>query len=239
MTLKTVPGTFDGGVVAIGVAVMAEAGSVSSAEPSPQLTTTEPPPEVKSAVVANGFASVKVPMRVVADVEIPSMPVTEMLPEELSGASRTVTPPPGGPQRGGHAAEGRDHDAERVGCASGSLLLVGMAAQDLEDRVPGLVVLVTGVTPICCTVSVGPTAGGVTTGVPSPHPPLANVAVSSATVAWVLGSVNVASTNVPVFCPSTVVKLAVEPVTAISVTVAWLVSVTTEPPTSVTTVVMV
>ena len=46
-------------------------------------------------------------------------------------------------------------------------------------------------------------------GVPSPQPPTASVAFTSATVASVLGSVNVASTNRPVSWPSVAVKLLV------------------------------
>ena len=57
-----------------------------------------------------------------------------------------------------------------------------------------------------------------TPGVPSPQPPMASSALTSATVARVLGSSKVASTNVPVFWPSTAVKLLVEPVTGRSVT---------------------
>ena len=73
---------------------------------------------------------------------------------------------------------------------------------------------------------------------PSPHPLLASIAVTSATVASVFGSVNVASTNRPVFWPSTAVKLLVEPVTRRSVTVAVPDRITLEPPLSVTTIVM-
>ena len=44
---------------------------------------------MKSATVANGLASVKVAINL-GPVVIPSMPVTEMLPDELSGASATT-----------------------------------------------------------------------------------------------------------------------------------------------------
>ena len=71
------------------------AARVSGAEPSPQLTTTEPPPAVKSATVAAWLASVKVPSKTVP-VELPSIPVISLPVEPVSLASRTVTPPPGG-----------------------------------------------------------------------------------------------------------------------------------------------
>ena len=111
------------------------AASVRGAEPSPQLTTTEPPAGGK---VGDGRALVGVGEGAEqhgARVEIPSIPVISVPLELVSGASRTVTPPPGAGQRGGHAAEGRDDDAERVGSARGRLLGVGVAAEDLEDRV--------------------------------------------------------------------------------------------------------
>ena len=73
---------------------MAVAGRVTGAVPSPQLTTTEPPPVVKSATVANGLAEVNVAIST-EPVLLPSMPVTEMLPEEVSGASTTVAVPAG------------------------------------------------------------------------------------------------------------------------------------------------
>ncbi len=38
-------------------------------------------------------------------------------------------------QGGGRAPEGRDDHAEGIGRARGGLLLVGMAAEDLEDRI--------------------------------------------------------------------------------------------------------
>ena len=64
------------------------------------------------------------------------MPVISVPLELVSGASRTVTPPPGGlvsvvvtPP------EGRDDDARAVGSARRALFGVGVAAQDLEDRV--------------------------------------------------------------------------------------------------------
>ena len=111
-----------------------------------------------------------------------------------------------------------------------------MAAQDLEDRCPGVVGSVKGVTPICWTTSVMPAMPGI----PSPQPPMASSALTSATVASVLGSVKVASTNKPVSLPSVAVKLLVEPETARSVTVTLsarvLVMTTSEPPTSWTVI---
>ena len=145
------------------------------AEPSPQLTTTEPPlppgAVVKSATVEPWLASVKVPSRTVP-VVIPSMPVISVPLELVSGASRTVTAVRRAGQRGGRAAQGRDDDAERSGGPRG-LLGVGVAAEDLEDRVARIVAAVSGVTPICWTTSVTPA----TVGVPSPQPPTASVGV--------------------------------------------------------------
>ena len=79
-----------------------------------------------------------------------------------------------------------------------------------------------GVTPICWTTSVTPA----TVGVPSPQPPTASTALTSATVASVLGSVKVASTNRPVSWSSTAVKFLVAPVIGRSVIVKLAVRVT-------------
>ena len=78
----------------------------------------------------------KVPSSVVAGVAIPSMPVISVPLELVSGASSTVTPPPGGLVKVVVAPpEGRDDHAEGVGRARGGFLGVGMAAENLEDRV--------------------------------------------------------------------------------------------------------
>ena len=50
-------------------------GRVCGAVPSPQLTTTEPAPVVKSATVATWLASVKVAISVGYRVVVPSIPV--------------------------------------------------------------------------------------------------------------------------------------------------------------------
>ena len=68
------------------------------------------------------------------------MPVISVPLELVSGASSTVTPPPGGLVRVVvSAAQGRDDDAEGVGRARRRLLGVGVAAEDLEDRVARIV----------------------------------------------------------------------------------------------------
>ena len=181
-------------------------------------------------MVAPWLASVKVPSRTVP-VVIPSMPVISVPLELVSWASRTVTPPPGGlVSVVVHAAQGRDDDAQGVGQAGRRLLGVDVAAENLEDRCARIGRAVSGVTPICWTTSVMPA----TPGVPSPQPPMASSALTSATVASVLGSVKVASTNRPVSWPSTAVKFLVAPVIARSVTVAEPVMTTCEPPSSMT-----
>ena len=142
--------------------VTAEAGSVCGAEPSPQLTTTEPSPVVKSATVATGLASVKVAMTTLP-VLFPSMPVIDV-PEAVIGASATVTA----------AAGGLDSvvvapprvvimTLESVWRAAGRLG-VGVAAEHLEDRCPDRGRR--GVTPISWTTS----EPGTVAGVPSPQP---------------------------------------------------------------------
>ena len=100
---------------------------------------------------------------------------------------------------------------------------------------PGLVALVSGVTPICWTTSVTPA----TVGVPSPQPPMASSAWTSATVASVLGVVKVASTNRPVSLPSTAVKSLVAPLIARSVTVDEPGTTTCERPSSMTVTLVV
>ena len=191
------------------MAVRFAAARVCGAEPSPQLTTTEPPPVVKSATVAAWLASVKVPSSDGAGRD----PLDAGDLGAIGAGKRGVEDgdPAAGRagQRGGRAARGRDDDAEGVGRARRGFLGVGVAAENLEDRVARICRLVSGVTPICWTTSVTPA----TVGVPSPQPPMARVALTSATVASVLGSVNVASTNRPVFWPSTAVKFLVAPVT--------------------------
>ena len=141
---------------------------------------------------------------------IPSTPVISVPLELVSWASRTVTPPPGGLVSVVVAPPRVVMMTLKVsGSARGGLFGVGVAAQDLEDGVARIGRLVSGVTPICWTTSVTPAA----VGVPSPQPPTARTALTSATVARVLGSVKVASTNRPVSWPSTAVKLLVAPVT--------------------------
>ena len=99
-------------------AVRLAAVKVSGAEPSPQLTTTEPPlpaavKRQEVVMVAPWLASVKVPSRTVP-VVIPSMPVISVPLELVSWASRTVAVP--GVRARGRAAQGRDDDVDRVGC---------------------------------------------------------------------------------------------------------------------------
>ena len=67
---------------------------------------------------------------------IPSMPVISVPLELVSGASRTVTPPPGGLVNVVVAPPRVVMMTLRVsGSARGRLLGVGVAAEDLEDRV--------------------------------------------------------------------------------------------------------
>ena len=91
-------------------------------------------PVVKSATVAPWLASTKVPSRT-GPVSLPSIPVIELPEEPVSLASRTVTPPPGGlVSVVVDAAAGGDDDAERVGQARRRLFGIGVAAEDVEDR---------------------------------------------------------------------------------------------------------
>ena len=123
-------------------------------------------------------------------------------------------------------------DAEGVGRAGGRFLGVGVAAENLEDRLAD-----------CDRVDADlldrERRRPPWSAYRRPSRRWRAVALTSATVASVLGSSKVASTNRPVFWPSTAVKFLVEPVTGRSVTVAVPVRVTVEPPTSVTLIVMV
>ena len=75
------------------LAVRFAAVKVCGALPSPQLTTTDPVPVVKSATVAVGSESVKVPIRVVAGVAMPSVPLKVIPVEPVIVASTTVAVP--------------------------------------------------------------------------------------------------------------------------------------------------
>ncbi len=116
--------------------------NVSTADPSPQFTTTEPAPLVKLAIVALGLALENVPSRVptslgpVSGVEFPSMPVISVPFELVSVASSTVTPPPGGLVNVVVTPPRVVMMTLRVsGMPAGVSSAVRVAAENLEDRV--------------------------------------------------------------------------------------------------------